>query len=599
MQPVKKLLPLFLLSALSGCDLGEGSKLESLEIVTASGATITGAHQMYPCFRDRLNVIGRFTDGSVGNFSTRVTWSSNAPATVRVLNNSELNTRAVFSNDSGMTIGFNDINGLFYTAGTIVPKGAGGAKITASFLGLSASVDVDVNAASPITVSATPVEGAAAPASLPTVVGFSRSLTARAVLGGQTIDAVQRRQDPGTLELMNPILWQFATLGTFSAGVSTDDVALDREDLFLFDGTRSTTNPDGTANPGTQKATLNPASGTYRAVAVAAPTVQALFDTDAAKGVFCPASPIALSTPVDAFVSLQLSHETDFNGAGVSPNGDLVIGTDEILKTVANPMAAKQDVSTQVGYEVIAADRDFCLNTDPMCTAPVSSILAFNFNLMSTAPGTNGSFVTNAVLNPSANPCVAGLTGNARFCQDNIVDVVKIHACFPSCVIDATTNPSPRYSDVLSIRAVPATLPPNSIAIAPAAAADTMDTAFSFPGKQFQAFATFNAAAPNTFMGGATSGSQNVTRYMGWLARPTGSTTEVSNLLSLFGLYTTTLNAGQAYYLRAPSATTTPPLTGANVTVDITAVPATSTRIGAFPNAATSTVAPSRLTINP
>ncbi|MEK6806508.1 MAG: hypothetical protein AABY95_07655 [Pseudomonadota bacterium] len=596
---MKKLLPLFLLATLSGCDLGEGSKLESLEIVSASGATITGSHQMYPCFRDRLNVIGRFTNGDSGNFSTRVAWSSSNPAVVRVLNGSELNTRAVFSNDGGLTIGFNDINGLFYTAGTIVPKGVGAATVTATFLGLTKSVTVNVNSdlANPISLSATPVEGMAAPASLPTVVGFARSLTARAVLGGQTTDAVLRRQDPGTLELLNPILWQFATLGTFSPGVTADDVALDREDLFLFDGTRSTTNADGTASPGTQKTTLNPASGVYRAIAAtAAPVVNAVFDTDATKGVFCPTSPIALPAPVEAFASLELSHEADFNGAGVVENGDLVIGTDEVLKTVANPAGANQDVSTQVGYEVIPADRDFCVSADPACAAPVSSILAFNFNQLSTVPGTNGSFVTNTVLNPGA--VAAGAAGNARFFQDSKVDPVLIRACAPTC-----SSAAPLFSaNNLSIRAIPATLAVDKISISPDAAANTTDTAFEFPGEQFQAFATFTASSAdldNRFSGPQAMAAQNVSRYMNWFARPTGSTTEVSNLLSLFGLYTTTSNAGQAYYLRNPDATTTPPLVGASVDVDITATPASSTRIGAFPNAATTTVPPSRLTITP
>lgn len=575
---MKKLLPLFLLATLSGCDLGEGSKLASLEIVSATGATIpVGGFPAYLCFRDRLNVIGRFSNGDIGNFSTRVTWASDNENIVKVLNRGAQSTRQVFSRDGVAPADFNNVNGLFYTPGTVVPVAAGTTTVRAAFLGLTASVLVTVG--NPVlTVDVSPIEGMTSPATIPTGIGFSRDLTVRAVRAGQTTDAVLRRQDPGTLELLNPILWQF-TSGTFSPGnlAATDSVA--REDLFLF--------PAGSTRADAQ-ASLNPSSGRLRGMAAGSPTVQAVFDTASGLGCPGPTPPAAVSAPIEAVSALILEHEKDFNGAGIT-NGDLVVNTDELLKTTATLASGSQDVSSQVGYEVILADRDACVPAGN-CAADAnraSSILTFTVNQLTTAPGTNGSFVTNSTLNPGA--VAAGPAGNARFFQDNMVDVVNIRACAPNC--SATTMTAPPSAN-LPIRAVPATLPLNSIAITPDAQCATSpttasETAFTFPGCKFNAFATFSAIAPNVFTG---SGMQNVSRYMGWIARPTGSTTTVSDVVSLFGLYNSTLNAGQAYYLRNPVVPTV---------VDITAIPATSTRIGVFTNAASSTIAPSKLTINP
>lgn len=574
MHPVKKLLLPLLLLALSGCDLGEGSKLETLEIVSASGATITPPYRVYQCFRDRLQVFGRFTNGDVGNFSAngRAIWSSSNPNIVRVLNDSEQNTRAVILGK------FDNIGGSFYTAGVLVPRNAGSATVTASFLGLSASMDVVVSAPG-LTIAPVPIGSASAGAA--TGVGFANQFTVRATLDkGQVIDAVSlRRQDPGTLELLNPVLWQFTDNNystSFVAGNSSSTFSLDREDLNLFPTTSTRTTSDP-AVTGTESATLRPAFGELRAIRTnnPNPTIQVVFDTDPDLGVSCPVAPAALLTPIGALVApkLVVSHEPGYNG-------DLVVATDENLVTTAqldtdgdSVKDSAQDVSTQVGYEVIQSDRDGCVGTTDctLATNRSSSIFTFSggFNPLTTVPGTNGSFCSSST--------VANASGDPRFdgC-DTVVDTVNVHACTPTCAT-ATT-----LSNDLPFRAIPATLTSYD-----AIAGTTTQQAFTFPGRQFSVMANFTASTANNFVGGPMA-QQNVSRYMGWIARPAGSTTEVSEFVSLFGLYGTV--GGQTYYLRNPTAPTT---------LDIIAIPATSTRIGSFANATTTTPAPAMLTITP
>ncbi len=567
MQPVKKLLPLFLIVTLSGCDLGEGSKLESLEIISASGSTITPPYQAYQCFRDRLNVIGRFTNGDAGNFSTRVVWSSSNEGVVKVLNAGEQNTRAVIAGK------FDNISGSFYTSGVIVPKGLGTATVTATFLGLNASVDVVVSTPG---LSVAPVAIGSPAAGPATGLGFANQFTVRTVLAkGQTIDAAQRRQDPGTVELLNPILWQFTdnNASSFVAGNAASTFSLDREDLNLFPAgsTRTTSEP---AFSGNESVTINPSSGVLRAVRDTNPnpSVQAVFDNDPALGVFCAAPVVALSTPVAAVTNLVVSEERDFVGVGAP--GDLVVSTDENLVTTANLAGGlTQDVSVQVGYEVDLADRDACVsNTDcTVATNRTSSIFFFSVNQMSTIPNTDGSFCDSRT--------TPGVSGDTRFNCNTDVDQVKVHACAPTC-----TTPTMTSANVL-FRAVPATLTSYD-PVTPAG--NTTQAAFTFPGQQFSVLANF-ASATNSFSGGAAAARQNVSRYMGWVARPTGSTTEVSDLVTLFGLYGAV--GGQTYYLRNPATTTV---------LDITAIPVISTRIGSFVNAGTlAGPTPATLTITP
>jgi hypothetical protein len=149
MKSASKLAVLLVLGAgLAGCDIGEGSTIEKLEIIPASDATqlkrfeIGDRHKVFQCLRDELLVRATFTDGTEANFAGRASWSSSDPAIVQV---SDGDIPAVLT--TGSTDGsFFVSTGLTYGKGTVVPVGTPGqtAVITATFAGLSASIEVEI-----------------------------------------------------------------------------------------------------------------------------------------------------------------------------------------------------------------------------------------------------------------------------------------------------------------------------------------------------------------------------------------------------------------------------------------------------------------------
>ncbi|MEQ1438272.1 hypothetical protein AAG565_02815 [Fontimonas sp. SYSU GA230001] len=118
-----------LLAACNINGIGSGNKLETLEISRQTALIDRSSPASYVCFTDKLQLIGTFTNGGRADYSARGRWRSSNPDIVAVSNGDIL---------------FPGSTTTAYASGTIVPKAEGTATITAEFVGLSASYDVEV-----------------------------------------------------------------------------------------------------------------------------------------------------------------------------------------------------------------------------------------------------------------------------------------------------------------------------------------------------------------------------------------------------------------------------------------------------------------------
>lgn len=112
---------------LAGCNvegLSDGNKPESLEIQTEDAT----AAVLYRCTTPVISAAVTYSNGLADDYTQRVTWSSSDPGVVEVSN-------------GDIEIGS---TGTYYSAGVLVPHTDGNATITAEFVGLSDSADVEV-----------------------------------------------------------------------------------------------------------------------------------------------------------------------------------------------------------------------------------------------------------------------------------------------------------------------------------------------------------------------------------------------------------------------------------------------------------------------
>lgn len=125
-------------ASLAACDLeglGDGNGLKSLSIVRSTSLLDATKKFSYQCFPDRLQLQGTFDSGGIGDYTERAVWSSSAPDIVAVSNED------IAVDDPDVPPELDD---LVYPFGTILPKKVGVATITANFVGLSASYEVEV-----------------------------------------------------------------------------------------------------------------------------------------------------------------------------------------------------------------------------------------------------------------------------------------------------------------------------------------------------------------------------------------------------------------------------------------------------------------------
>lgn len=127
-----------LAGSLAGCHSGVGSGNGPSYIVIAAPSTTTPlpSLRMYECLTSGLRALMYFQDGSVGDFTSRVTWTSSNPGAVQVSN------------------GDIAAPGGFYAKGTLVPAGAGNAVVTASYFGILGQTAISVGTPKDITVKA-------------------------------------------------------------------------------------------------------------------------------------------------------------------------------------------------------------------------------------------------------------------------------------------------------------------------------------------------------------------------------------------------------------------------------------------------------------
>jgi len=109
--------------------VGSGVGPSYLVIHPPNSPTETASTRIYECEVGQLYAFVFFTDGTSGNFTGRVIWSSSAPNTVEVSNGD---------------IPVAGVAGQNYSAGVLLPHAPGSAFITASYQGLSITYRVDV-----------------------------------------------------------------------------------------------------------------------------------------------------------------------------------------------------------------------------------------------------------------------------------------------------------------------------------------------------------------------------------------------------------------------------------------------------------------------
>ncbi|MDB5985963.1 MAG: beta-propeller repeat protein [Nevskia sp.] len=165
--------------------VGKGNGPDYLVVTSSSAVAGATFFDMYECFRSTVRAVLVFKDGSSGDFTTRVVWSSSSPGTVTVSNGDQPAP-----------------GGGFYANGVVTPVGGGTAVITANYFGVTASIGVNVGTPQSLTVKRVIQGNAVLPPGLPpdqvqnngnslTSTGFSmgagttETLTVVAQLNGQ------------------------------------------------------------------------------------------------------------------------------------------------------------------------------------------------------------------------------------------------------------------------------------------------------------------------------------------------------------------------------------------------------------------------------
>jgi len=123
--------------AACGGAVGGGNAPRRMVIAPAGGTVALPTLRMYQCLTSGLRALLYFDDGSVGDFTNRVVWSSSNAGVAKVSNG--------------------DIpgpSGGFYTPGALIPDGTGNAIITADYFGITGQTAVSVGSINSIELKA-------------------------------------------------------------------------------------------------------------------------------------------------------------------------------------------------------------------------------------------------------------------------------------------------------------------------------------------------------------------------------------------------------------------------------------------------------------
>lgn len=203
-----------LAGTLAGCSsgVGSGNGPSFVTISAPSSAAPLPSLRMYECLTSGLRALITFQNGQIGDFTSRVTWTSSNPGAVQVSNGD-----IPIAN-----------SGALYAKGVLIPAGPGNAVITASYFGLIGQTAVSVGTPKDITLKAVingnyvPL-GKINPNNSTTATSFSmgqgttQQLAATAVLDGVETDVSKF----GTFgfQVPNSAVANFAGSGVLIAGV--------------------------------------------------------------------------------------------------------------------------------------------------------------------------------------------------------------------------------------------------------------------------------------------------------------------------------------------------------------------------------------------
>lgn len=186
----------------SGGAVGEGVKPSYLVVFPSTDPTQTSETRVYECEEASLKAYLYFTDGSVGDFTNRVKWSSASPGIVAV---SDGDTPVPYS------------TGLYYKKGTMLPAAGGSTFVTADYQGIQTSIRVDVG--TPTDLQLTDSDYNALPASVRIGSGTTELLKVTGKIDGILQDlssfaywTFDNGGDPGVITVSN------GTLNGISAG---------------------------------------------------------------------------------------------------------------------------------------------------------------------------------------------------------------------------------------------------------------------------------------------------------------------------------------------------------------------------------------------
>jgi len=487
------------LAALTGCDsIGDGSTVQSLQIQVAATGESAGPFALNRCLRDQLVVVATFTNGTRADFSYRATWTSSDPAVVQVSNN---DIPLVVASDGA----FID-TAAFYRPGTLVPRAASGtATVTASFLGLTSSMDVQITTPA---FKAAPVAPGVNPNAPPATVWMGSSTTQR--FGFLAVLADGRSQtlaDLNAVGNLNPLLWRFVggVNDPAESGVTGD---FDKYAVPNAETPDAVISADGVV---TAKA-----SGVTPAYTVEA--VTSLCPDDSA---FRPTANVRVAPFGNgpAGFPLTLAYDENFNGPGATPTGDLVAGSITSVRVTGHLDTdgdgagdQTQDLSSQIDMNVTHATA--CTSGETNCTCDSDGSNCTKRLVFAT-----GSLVQTLVNNDGANATL--------FACQNDTDTEHLDDCEELAAGEGNS----RRSNALGIQVIPVVLTGADASIAIQPTAPAAQPALQYPGRQFDAYGTFKALSGAPFAGGTSdTGTQKLTAFGLWSARKAGSTTEFSTI---------------------------------------------------------------------
>lgn len=310
---------------LAACNgVGKGISPTSAVLLPAGGAEGDTTLTAHTCLNTSLTLIVDFSNGARGDFTSRAKWSSNRPDVVNVSNGE---------------IAVPDQDGFFYGRGVLVPLKEGTARITATYLDFSKSIDVTVTDPANFVIS---------PADANLAIGSSLDLGLTAELDGvkSAVDGFVRWSFVETSEVSGPI------------------------------------------------ASINAASGLVAAVGTNSTATRTL--TARAKIPGCSLTAATVTVPVNISPLNSLALTREFS----SGSGQLVVGTTERITATGTLANGKtQDLSGQVIFTSLQPDDGDA--TTARAASDLATFLAGSLrNLIYSAKvGANG--ITSAELNAS------------------------------------------------------------------------------------------------------------------------------------------------------------------------------------------------------